>query len=92
MRIKDLSLENVVEVVQSLVDDYGDFISMDCCEEIMDNFYEQWNSCNEHYGLPSILKGMTRDDAYFYNSILESIVKKCIEISLVESEQVPNFV
>lgn len=86
MNIKNLTLEDVIESIQSMCDDYGDFITMDCCDEILEKFYDQWDSLNEFHNKPSFIHNMTKDEAYFYYEILESITKKCIEKSLVESE------
>jgi metal-dependent HD superfamily phosphatase/phosphodiesterase len=86
MNIKQLTLEDIVSITESLCHDYGDFLTEDCMDEIVEKIFDQYDSCNEHYGLNSILHGLNSTDASLYTSIIESVVKIKIQDLMLESE------
>jgi hypothetical protein len=86
MNIKHLSLEDIVLITESLCNDYGDSITEDCMDEIVEKIFDQYDSCNEHYGIKPFLHGLNSNEASFYTSIMESVVKIKIQDLILESE------
>jgi len=78
MNLSILSYQQIIETIETICEEYGDFIALDCAEEITEKFYEYWDSS---------FSGMNKKEAYFYNSVIESIVAlKIQELILIESE------
>ncbi len=44
MNIKHLSLEDIVLITESLCNDYGDSITEDCMDEIVEKIFDQYDS------------------------------------------------
>lgn len=86
MNIKQITLEDIVLMTESICHDYGDFITEDCMDEIVEKIFDQYDSCNEHYGIKSFLHGLNSSEASFYTSIIESVVKIKIQDLMLESE------
>ena len=50
MNIKQLTLEDIVSITESLCHDYGYFLTEDCMDEIVEKIFDQYDSCNDFYG------------------------------------------
>jgi len=86
MNIKQLTLEDIVSITESLCHDYGDFLTEDCMDEIVEKIFDEYDSCNEHYGMNTILHGLNSSEATLYTSIIESVVKIKIQDLMLELE------
>lgn len=74
MTICDLTLCDITTVVENIIKDYERPVSYDDVDKVLETFYNIWDDTNDHYGVKGILFGLDKTEAYFYNSILHSMV------------------
>lgn len=77
MNLSKLTYQEIIDAIESITEDYGDFLTQDCADEITEKFYHYWNLS---------FHGMNKDQAYQFNDMLEAMVKTYIQKVLAEQE------
>jgi hypothetical protein len=78
-KAKTMTYDDLYTSIESVCEDYGDWIDMDCKDEIVEKVWEMWEFS---------LCDMTKDMAYTFSNMIEFMVIKQIEINLKDSEVV----
>jgi hypothetical protein len=77
MKYSQLTYQDIFDSIEKFADEYGDFLDQHCADEIAENFYEDYPNVN--------FIGMNKDEAYMFNSMLESMIKNYINKFIVKS-------
>ena len=78
MKFSELTYQEIFDSIEKFADEYGSFIDLDCADEIVEKFYEDWSNVS--------LSGMSKDEAFMFNSMLEAMVKNYINLTLVNAD------
>lgn len=87
MTISDLTLCDITTVVENIIRDYERPVSFDDVDKVLETFYNIWDDTNDHYGVKGILFGLDKTEAYFYNSLLHSLVMVIVHKSMFSVER-----
>jgi hypothetical protein len=73
MKFSQLTYQEIFDTIEKFATEYGDFIDLDCVDEIVEKFYDDYVNVT--------LSSMSKDEAYMFNSMLEAMVKNYINKS-----------
>jgi len=78
MKFSQLTYQDIFDSIEKFADEYGSFIDLDCADEIVEKIYDDYPGVT--------LSGMSKDEAFMFNSMLESMVKNYINLTLVNAD------
>ena len=73
---KSLTINEVIETLQTICEEYSDFLTSDCEEEVMEKFYNYYTNIT--------LAGMTKNEAYTFHDFLCNLFN--IEVLKVQNK------